>query len=214
MSATLEQELVSTERTVPMRRVWAMASKNTFDIPPFRALVRQYLNTSKVSIDPFARNKRWATYTNDLNPDTAAEYHMSALEFLNLMVEREVKADLVLFDPPYSRRQVMEVYNGIGKDYRQGDSQYHSLNWPAERKRVERLLVPGGFVISFGWQSNGMNQCGSLSGSFAIVEILLVAHGGAHNDTICVVERKVENTQPGLFINQRTSETHGSEVIL
>ncbi len=28
---------------------------------------------------------------------------------------------------------------------------------------------------------------------FTIEEILLVAHGGVHNDTICVVERKKAN---------------------
>ena len=27
---------------------------------------------------------------------------------------------------------------------------------------------------------------------FEIVEILLVAHGGHHNDTICTVEKKIE----------------------
>lgn len=196
--AAIEQ-LISVERAIPMRRVWAMANKNTFDIPPIRALVKTYLNASKVSIDPFARNKRWATYTNDLNPETAAEHHQDAHEFLKELHANDIRADLVLFDPPYSRRQVMEVYGGIGRHFGQGDSQYHSLNWPAERGLIQKLLVPNGIVISFGWQSNGMNQCGSTSGVFAIEEILLVAHGGAHNDTICTVERKVESGQTSLF---------------
>jgi hypothetical protein len=75
-SATIEQvEYTSIEKAIPMRRVWAMPNASTFDIPPIRALVKKYLHQSKVSVDPFARNKRWATYTNDLNPETAAESH-------------------------------------------------------------------------------------------------------------------------------------------
>jgi len=40
-------------------------------------------------------------------------------------------------------------------------------------------------VISFGWNSGGIGK----TNGFEILEILLVAHG-AHNDTICTVERK------------------------
>jgi len=196
VSAVAEQiEYVSIERAIPMRRVFAMPSKNTFDIPPIRALVRKYLYRSKISVDPFARNSRLATYTNDLNPETSAEHHLEAREFLQMLADKGERADLVLFDPPYSRRQVQEVYGGAGRKYGMSDSQYHSLNWPAERQQLDRLLDPDGIVISFGWQSNGMNQCGSNIGKYEIVELLLVAHSGAHHDTICIVERKVKSNQ-------------------
>lgn len=201
MSTALEQiEYVSIERAIPMRRVFAMPNSCTFDIPPIRSLVKTYLHNSKVSVDPFARNKRWATHTNDLNPETAAEHHLEALDFLTLLCDQNVRADLVLFDPPYSRRQVAEVYNGIGRHYGMGDSQYHSLNWPAERAKIDQLLDPGGIVMSFGWQSNGMNQCGSDAGKYAIEEILLVAHSGAHHDTICIVEKRVISGQMELSL--------------
>lgn len=42
-------------------------------------------------------------------------------------------------------------------------------------------------MISFGWNSNGIG-----GDEFEKVRILLVAHGGVHNDTICTVERKTE----------------------
>jgi hypothetical protein len=200
MSAVLEEvEYVSIERAIPMRRVWAMPCKQTFNIPPIRALVRGYLSQSKVSVDPFARNKNWATYTNDLNPETSAAYHLKASDFLTKLVEDGIQADLVLFDPPYSRRQVIESYQGAGLAFAQQDSQYHSLNWPAERGLITRLLAPNGIVISFGWHSNGMNECGSNAGKYAIEEILLVAHSGAHHDTIVTVERKIDSGQRGLF---------------
>ena len=43
-------------------------------------------------------------------------------------------------------------------------------------------------MLSFGWNSGGIGK----SLGFEIIEILLVAHGGAHNDTICTVERKLK----------------------
>ena len=43
-----------------------------------------------------------------------------------------------------------------------------------------------GVVITCGWNSSGI---GNVNG-FRIVEILLVHHGGWHNDTIITVEKK------------------------
>jgi hypothetical protein len=169
-----------------IKRVFANPSANTFDIPPFRSLVKRYLKQSKVSIDPFARNKRWATYTNDLNKDTAAEYHLTALEFLKELQAKGVRADLVLFDPPYTRRQIKEVYDGIGIGFTNNDSQYFSLNWKDERNIINEILDNGGHVLSFGYHSNGMQY----SGAYCIEELLLVCQGGTHYDVICTVERK------------------------
>lgn len=79
-----------------------MPNGDTFSVPPIGDFVRSYLAASRCSVDPFARNKRWATHTNDLNPETEAEHHMDAEEFLRMLALRGVKADLVIFDPPYS----------------------------------------------------------------------------------------------------------------
>lgn len=56
----------------------------------------------------------------------------------------------------------------------------------ASNKKNE-VKVDGGIVISFGWNSGGV---GAKYG-FKTLEILLVPHGGAHNDTICVVDQKI-----------------------
>jgi len=32
---------------------------------------------------------------------------------------------------------------------------------------------------------------GAITNGFGIIEIMLVAHGGAHNDTIVTIERKI-----------------------
>ena len=168
-------------------RARSIPSAETFSIPPITAFVKSYLRLSKNSADPFARNKRWATWTNDLNPNTAAEYHMEARGFLQLLKDRQEMLDLVLFDPPYSRRQVKEVYESVGLQFTNHDSQYYSSNWREERAIINDILAVGGVVLSFGWNTSGM---GSFS-NFAPEEILIVCHGGTRYDTLCIAERKV-----------------------
>lgn len=168
-----------------IERVFAFPSADTFDVPPFGAMVKRYLQKSKISIDPFARNKRWATYTNDLNPETAAEYHMDSADFLEMLVAKGIKADLVIFDPPYSPRQIKECYDGIGIKMQTQDA-WRTNGWKRERKAINNLVNIGGYVLSFGWHTNGM---GDYYG-FQMTELLIVCHGWGHNDTHCVVEQK------------------------
>lgn len=165
-------------------RSWAMPNKNTFDVHPIGAMVKRYLASSTVSVDPFARDKNWATYTNDLNPTTAAQYHLDAFDFLRMLVDDEVCADLVLFDPPYSPRQIKECYDDIGKKMSQMDA--FRTHWKPERDAINELLVPGGYVLSLGWNSIGMGK----KRDYTIKELLLVCHGPGHNDTICMAELK------------------------
>lgn len=178
---------------IQFSRQWAMPSADTFDIPPINAFVKKYLRESRVSIDPFARNKRWATYTNDLNPDTAAEYHMSALDFLKMLKERGVVCDLILFDPPYTVTQAKQCYESIGLQFLLNDAQQAGV-YSQEKRLCYDLLVPDGVFLHFGYHSNGMGKARDM----AIEEILIVAHGRNHNDTICMAERKTAH-QPQLM---------------
>lgn len=166
-----------------INRTWAMPHSDTFSVPPIGEFVRKYLANSKVSIDPFARNKRWATYTNDLNGDTDAEYHLEASDFLEILIEQEVKADLIIFDPPYSPRQLAECYKQVGKKATMQDTQASS--WSNWKNQISQLITDDGIVLSFGWNTVGMGK----NRKFEIIEILMVCHGGMHNDTICLAER-------------------------
>lgn len=174
-------------------RVWAMPSADTFDIPPIGQLVKRYLRTSKVIVDPFARNKRWATYTNDLNPATAAEWHMDALDFLVMLKEKRIQADLVLFDPPYSLEQLKRSYGDIGREYESEDG-WKPGRWTNEKNLINSFLVTNGIFINFGWNSYGMGK----ERGFEIIEGGLFCHGAGHNDTIVTVERKITH-QENLF---------------
>lgn len=174
-------------------RTWAMPHSDTFSVKPIGEFVQKYLRNSKISVDPFARNKQWAKYTNDLNPDTSAEYHLEALEFLEGLAEQKVIADLVIFDPPYSPRQLSECYKQVGKKATMQDTQAKS--WSDWKNAIANITDKNSIVLSFGWNTVGM---GAKRG-FEIAEILMVCHGGQHNDTICMAETRLTKRVPDVW---------------
>ena len=174
---------------IKMRRAWAMPDSETFNVKPIREFVGSYLTESECSVDPFARNCDLATHTNDINPDTTAQRHYDAGEYLGILAAEGVKADLIIFDPPYSPRQISECYQSIGMDVNTESTQNAAL-YSRVRDAMMSVLSPGGTVLSFGWNSGGMGR----KRGFEIVEILLVCHGGAHNDTICMAERLIQES--------------------
>lgn len=187
---------VSKMQPIKFSYFWAMPSPDTFDIKPIGELVSRYIKNSTVSIDPFARNKRWATYTNDLNPDTAAEYHLDAFDFLMMLQDRDVKADLVIFDPPYSMQQSKQCYEDFGSGKFTAENAQNVGHWAKEKQVCNELLLPGGVFIHCGWHSNGLGKKYNMQKT----EIMLVAHGRAHNDTIVTVEKKLGH-QERMFSN-------------
>lgn len=160
-----------------------MPSADTFTVAPIKAFVLRHLKG--VSIDPFARNSRLATHTNDLNPKTAAEYHLDALVFLGHLEDKGVMGDTFIFDPPYSPRQIQECYQSVGLAVGMKDTQ-SSVLYREIRKAAFKVLRPNAVALCFGWNSIGMGRF------WDIKEILMVAHGGAHNDTICMAQVRPE----------------------
>lgn len=172
------------------KRVWAMPSKDTFSVPSIGEFVQKYLRTSVVSVDPFARNNTWATHTNDINPKTSAQHHMDAVAFLEMLAGNRVRADLLILDPPYSHRQVSECYKESGLPVGMADTQNAAL-YSRVKAAAVNILSDNAVVLSFGWNSAGMGK----KHGFEPIEYMLCCHGGAHNDTICVAERRA----PTLF---------------
>ena len=169
-----------------IERSWAMPSKDTFSIKPVGELVKRLVSDPEntASIDPFSNGKDYATITNDLDQDLPATFHEDALDFLKGCMTDNIS--LVLFDPPYSPRQVSECYKKLGKTVNMQTTQ--ASYWSNMKKEIGRIVRPGGQVLTCGWNSGGVGK----KYGFEIEEILLVAHGGWHNDTICTVERKVK----------------------
>jgi hypothetical protein len=170
-----------------------MPSGDTFSVKPIGEFVQRYLSASGVSVDPFARDKRWATHTNDLNPATGADYHMDAEDFLLMLGRQGVKADLIIFDPPYSPRQISECYKSIGMEVGMKETQ-SALLYQRVRTAIMPICSHDAVVLSFGWNSVGMGK----GHNFEQIEIMLCCHGGAHNDTICMAERRLPSL-PDLF---------------
>ena len=162
-----------------------MPDSRTFDIKPINELIIRYVSnvpSNGIIVDPFANESKIATITNDLNESYDTTYHMDATDFLKMIDSDSV--DLVLYDPPYSPRQVSECYKKFGKtvDMKTTQASY----WSNQKKEISRILKDGGFCITCSWNSNGIG----MKYGMEIVEILMVAHGGWHNDTIVTVERK------------------------
>lgn len=167
-----------------MSREWAMPNHNTFSIKPIAAFVKRHIRPG-AWIDPFARDSEFnklCVATNDLNPTSATTHHIEALDFIDLFPDGCLHG--ALFDPPYSPRQIAECYKQIGREVHMKDTQ---TGFYGDRKNALALkIMRGGKVLSFGWNSNGMGK----KNGFEIIELMVVAHGSAHNDTICTAEIK------------------------
>jgi hypothetical protein len=166
-------------------RTWSMPNKHTFKMVPVAELLDRYvLNQGAGWIDPFCGHSLRAQFRNDLDPANAfALDHMNAVDWLKNV---RGKAEGCLFDPPYSPGQIARVYKSVGLAVAQKETQNAAL-YSECRDLIAPLIKPGGIVISFGWNSTGMGK----KHGFEKVEMLIVNHGGAHNDTIVLVERKL-----------------------
>ena len=164
-----------------INRVWAMPNSKTFQIKLIRELINKY--AYGVIVDPFANDSKIGSITNDLDEQYDTDYHMDALDFLKMIDDNF--ADTVLYDPPYSPRQVSECYTSLGKTVNMQTTQ--ASYWSKQKEQIGRIVKKDGIVITCCWNSSGIGK----KYGFEIEEILLVPHGGWHNDTIVTVERKI-----------------------
>ena len=171
--------------SVILSRVWAMPSKWTFQVKPLLDVILRYKQDGECWIDPFAGHNSPAEITNDLNPDSPAQYHLEAAEFTDLLLGENMQFDGAIFDPPYSLTQVSRSYNDMGFQFKGKENP--TGGFPKVRDSMSQLICPGGIVISYGWHSGGMGK----TRGFEPVEYLLCAHGGNRNDTIVTVERRL-----------------------
>ncbi len=148
-----------------IKRKWAMPNKRTFQIKPIKDLIKRE-KTNGLWLDPFPY-----------------PYKEDAISYM--VKHKPNTVDGVLFDPPYSPRQLKECYNNLGMSLTDTTSGV----WKQWKDIIARIVKPNGKVISFGWNSGGLGK----NRGFKIICILLVAHGGNHNDTICVVEKKIQS---------------------
>lgn len=168
---------------VTIRRVWAMPNSATFQVPPIAKLLDRVLRDRRSVVDPFARTSRRAHHANDLDPSFGHGSAMDAADWLDKIRADGVRADAVLFDPPYSPRQISECYRSVGRAVGMKETQNATL-YAAVKDRLTMLSKPGAVSVCCGWNSSGLG----ITRGWRMTEILLVCHGGAHNDTIVTVE--------------------------
>ena len=110
-----------------IKREWAMPNSKTFKIKPIKELIKRYVKNSDLVIDPFANEysikneiicKQYIS--NDIDTSFDTDYHLEAQEFMKLFDDNSV--DVVLFDPPYSGRQVSECYKKLNKTVTMNDT--------------------------------------------------------------------------------------------
>ena len=168
-----------------IERIWAMPNKATFTIKPIKELLKEEVVGEKWA-DPFAGYNSPVEYTNDLNKDIPTKWHLDALDFLRRLKDNSM--DGILLDPPYSITQAKECYSGYGMD-KLNIKPTSMKYWAEVKNEMKRIIKKGGKSICFGWNSMGLGK----NRGFRMDRILLVPHGGSKNDTIIVVETKLED---------------------
>lgn len=114
---------------------------------------------------------------NDINENIEADYHFDALK-IDEEFDKET-FDTVILDPPYNVRKAREKYDGT-----------YQGKFRAIKEKVSKLVRVSGKVLTFGYDSTGMSG----SRGFKKVKIYLINHKGDHNDTICLVERRIQTS--------------------
>ncbi len=154
--------------------------KDTHQWPPYRALWDKY-GDPDAAFDPFARDCRWCSpWTNDISPDTGAEYNMDAEEFLTLIEDRRglESMQVGLLDPPFSDRMSSDRY-GTGNLYASDSGKITRI-----QKKMGNLIKPGGILIKAGYNTSKPHP------SFELEEIVLVTMGPVQADVIFSIWRK------------------------
>ena len=149
-----------------MSRVWEMPNSKTFRIKAIQSLIIEYADKvckdkNSIILDPFANENSIGEYlrkykyiTNDLDTSYNTDYHLEAQDF---MAQFEVNSvDLILYDPPYSSRQVSECYKKLGKTVTMTDTD--ASYFVKFKDEIARVLKPNGVCISFGWNTNGIGK--------------------------------------------------------
>ena len=159
------------------RYIEAPAAKWTFDPDSVRRYVESHLRGRVLNL--FAGRTRLRhdgeVVRNDLDETIDADHHFDAVEVADNFPPRSF--DTVVLDPPYNVRKAREKYNG----------RYRGA-FTVVKDRLIPLVKLGGRVVHFGYASTGMSR----SRGFEKREVCLINHKGDHNDTICVVEERVE----------------------
>jgi hypothetical protein len=168
---------------------YSASTKETSEWRPYQQLWHKYGTRAYVELvekeyvgieyacDPFARNCQWAEpWTNDINIDTKARWHLDAEEFLTEISDERFA--IMLLDPPFSDRMSKDKY-GTKNLYASDSGKMLRI-----QIKAGNLVVPGGYFIKAGYNTNKPHPC------FDLIEVRIVAMGNCRNDVLFSVWQK------------------------
>lgn len=175
-------------------------SSEPFSNPHIRKVIDRILNEvmfntcgNGIVCDPFARaaftNHLPNCITNDLNKEFNTDFNLEFKEFAYTIQGRGFSIDLLLFDPPYSLRQLKDCYDGIGKDLELW--QTHNM-WKEGKDELAKMMPSGSYAISLGWTTAGFGK----KRGFEKTEIHVFEQAAREDrySLLLTVERKVQQT--------------------
>jgi 16S rRNA G966 N2-methylase RsmD len=153
-------------------------ARYTFEVPKIKKQVEKTCKGKTLNLFAGQIGLKADETRVDMDKNMPADYHMTAEEFLKMAISKGLKYDTVVLDPPYNVRKSREKYNGryIGCFTKLKDS-------------IAKIVANNGIVMTFGYNTAGLTQ----SRGFKKIAIWVIYHAGDYNDTLCVVEQKVNN---------------------
>jgi hypothetical protein len=100
------------------------------------------------------------------------------VDVLPVLIRKNAKFDLIISDPPYTYFQSTRTYGGEKK-------KRHQMITPI-KEMYDALLVPGGDIISFGFNSTGLGK----ERGYVKKLLLIINSGSGHNDIAITEETK------------------------
>lgn len=190
----------------PIKHVITNMTGTPFDNHHVKKLINKYLNLSNSGrdyhspargVDPFARESFTTCLagflTNDLNETMPTDYHLEANEFARLVYAEGCGFDICLFDPPYTLRQLKDLYMDDNNKMDDTIPLWQTQNmWGDCKNYLGKCMNVGSYVISFGYHSHGFGK----RRGFEKVEMLICEQSGSNDryDVLVTVEKKVQMT--------------------
>jgi len=153
-------------------------SKFTFDMPKLKRWVEDRCEGKVLNLFAGKTMLGIDELRNDICIDMPAHYHLEVEEFIKMAVEKGLKFDTVILDPPYNSRKSREKYEGryIG-------------SFTKIKDILPQIITENGLVITFGYDTVGMSK----SRGIEKIEICIICHNGDYQDTLGVMERRISN---------------------
>lgn len=123
----------------------------------------------------FSGSSKLGMFRIDINRKSNATHILSVQKILRFLIERNIKFDLILLDPPYN-----STYDKKYKthDLNKIDNGSHFLKWLV--RRCKKILNSYGLLISKNWRSIKPNYCKFVCG-------VLSKYGGFRRNTVLEV---------------------------